>query len=199
MPRKKSDALSPSPASPPAAARHPLPQGERERKVRVARIGAAHGVRGEVKLWPFTQEPLAVANYGPLTTEDGARSFEIESLRPAKDHLVARLVGVDTREAAQMLTNTDLFVPRERLPAIEEEDTFYHADLVGCAAVTPDGGSIGTVSALHNFGAGDIIEIAPEGGGPTLMLPFTEATVPEIDLDTKRIVVVVPAATEAKE
>jgi 16S rRNA processing protein RimM len=168
-------------------------------RIRVARIGAAHGVRGEVRLWSFTQDPLAVADYGPLQSEDGAQAFEIESLRPGKNFLVARLVGVATREAAEKLTNTDLFVPRERLPAIEEEDTFYYADLVGCAAVTAEGESVGTVSALHNFGAGDIIEIVPAGGGQTLMLPFTQDSVPEVDLQAKRIVVAPPAATEAKE
>jgi 16S rRNA processing protein RimM len=168
-------------------------------RIRVARIGAAHGVRGEVRLWSFTQDPLAVADYGPLQSEDGAQAFEIESLRPGKNFLVARLVGVATREAAEKLTNTDLFVPRERLPAIEEEDTFYYADLVGCAAVTAEGESVGTVSALHNFGAGDIIEIVPAGGGQTLMLPFTQDSVPEVDLQAKRIVVAPPAATEAIE
>ncbi len=168
-------------------------------RIRVARIGAAHGIRGEVKLWPFTQDPLAVADYGALESEDGARAFEIESVRPAKDFLVARIAGVNDRAAAESLRNTDLFVPRDRLPAIEEEDTFYHADLVGLTAVTAAGESVGTVSALHNFGAGDIIEIAPAGGGQTLMLPFTRAVVPEVDLEAKRIVVAVPAATEAKE
>ncbi len=164
-------------------------------RIRVARIGAAHGVRGEVKLWSFTQDPLAVAGYGPLESEDGARAFEIETLRSAKDHLVARIAGVNDRSAAEKLTNTDLFVPRERLPAIEEEDTFYYADLVGCAAVTADGKPLGTVSALHNFGAGDIIEIALAAGGAPLMLSFTEATVPEVDLKAKRIVVIPPEET----
>jgi 16S rRNA processing protein RimM len=168
-------------------------------RIRVARIGAAHGVRGEVKLWSFTQDPLAVGGYGPLETEDGARRFEIEALRPAKDHLVARIAGVQTRDAAERLTNLDLFVPRERLPAIEEEDTFYYADLVGCAAVTADGDTLGTVSAVHNFGAGDIIEIAPTGGGAPLMLTFTEAAVPKVDLQAKQITVVPPVASEAKE
>jgi 16S rRNA processing protein RimM len=168
-------------------------------RIRVARIGAAHGVRGEVKLWSFTQDPEAVANYGPLQTEDGAQTFAIETLRPGKNFLVARLGGVETREAAEKLTNTDLFVPRERLPKIEEEDTFYYADLVGCIAVTTDGASVGTVSAVHNFGAGDIIEIAPAGGGQTLMLPFTEATVPKVDLKGKRIIVVPPVESEARE
>jgi 16S rRNA processing protein RimM len=163
-------------------------------RIRVARIGAAHGIRGEVKLWSFTEDPLAVAKYGPLETEDGARRFEIEAARPAKDHLVARLKGVGDRDAASSLRNTDLFVPRDRLPPIEEADTFYHADLVGLSAVSEEGAALGTVSAIHNFGAGDLIEIAPAAGGEPLLLPFTEATVPTIDLKAGRIVVVVPPA-----
>jgi 16S rRNA processing protein RimM len=192
VPRKKGDASSSSPRL--ASLATPLPQGERGRSIRVARIGAAHGIRGEVRLWPFTEDQLAVADYGPLETEDGARAFEIESVRPGKGFLVARIAGVQSRDAAEALRNTDLFVPRARLPAIEEEDTFYHADLIGLAAVTAEGESVGTVSAVHNFGAGDIIEIAPTGGGQTLMLPFTQDAVPEVDLKAKRIVVVVPAS-----
>ena len=169
------------------------------KKVRVARIGAAHGVRGEVKLWPFTETPAAVADYGPLETEDGARRFEIESFRPAKDHLVARIAGITDRDAAEQLRNTDLYVPRDRLPDIDEPDTFYHADLVGLDAMTADGAQIGTVHALHNFGAGDIIEIMPLGSGEPMMLAFNETTVPKIDLAAKQVVVVPPAETEAKE
>jgi len=168
-------------------------------KIRVARIGAAHGIRGEVRLWPFTQDPLAVASYGPLETEDGVRRFEIESLRPAKDFLVARLVGIGDRTTAEQLTNLDLFVPRERLPPIEDADTFYHADLVGLDVVTEDGARVGTVHAVHNFGAGDILEIMPIGRGDPLMLPFTETTVPKVDLAARQIVVAPPAEVEAKE
>ena len=153
-------------------------------------------MRGEVKLWSFTEDPLAVADYGPLETENGARHFEIESLRPAKDFLVARLKGVADRNAAEMLRNIELFVPRERLPDIEDDDTYYHADLIGLSVVTPENAAVGTVLALHNFGAGDLIEIAPAGGGQTLMLPFTESTVPEVDLAARRIVVVLPAESE---
>jgi 16S rRNA processing protein RimM len=97
------------------------------------------------------------------------------------------------------LRNTDLFVPRDRLPLIEEDDTFYHADLIGLAAVAQDGAPLGTITAIHNFGAGDLIEIAPAAGGEPLLLPFTEATVPEIDIKARRIVVVPPAEIEAKE
>lgn len=164
-------------------------------KVRVARIGAAHGVRGEMKLWSFTGDPAAVADYGPLETEDGKR-FEIESMRLAKDHFVVRIAGIDDRDAAARLVNTDLFVPRDRLPAIDEDDTYYHADLVGLAAVTETGVALGTVTALHNFGAGDLIEIATAQGGEPLLLPFNETIVPEIDIAARKIVVVPPSVTE---
>jgi len=165
-------------------------------RICVARIGAAHGVRGEVKLWSFTEDPAAVAHYGPLETQDGTRCFEIEALRAAKDHFVARIAGVSDRDAAEKLRNIELYIPRARLPKIEEADTFYHADLVGLDAITPDGARVGTVHALHNFGAGDIIEIAPAEGGDPLMLPFNETTVPKIDVAARQIVVVPPAETE---
>jgi 16S rRNA processing protein RimM len=168
-------------------------------RIRVARIGAAHGIRGEVKLWSLTEDPLAVTNYGPLETEDGARRFEIEAARPGKDFLVARIKGIADRDAAETLRNTDLFVPRDRLPPIEEPDTFYHADLIGLTAVGADGKVLGTITAIHNFGAGDLIEIAPAAGGEPLLLPFTEDVVPEIDLKAGRVVVVPPAEIEAKE
>jgi 16S rRNA processing protein RimM len=168
-------------------------------RIRVARIGAAHGIRGEVRLWSFTEDPLAVVQYGPLETEDGKRRFEIEAARPAKDFLVARLAGVADRDAAEALRNTDLFVPRNRLPPIEEDDTFYHADLVGLSAIDENGATLGTVTAIHNFGAGDLIEIAPTAGGEPLLIVFNETTVPTVDLKAKRIVVVRPAEIEAKE
>ncbi|MFZ1064368.1 MAG: ribosome maturation factor RimM [Pseudolabrys sp.] len=165
-------------------------------RICVARIGAAHGVRGEVKLWSFTEDPAAVAHYGPLETQDGTRCFEIEALRAAKDHFVARIAGVNDRDAAEKLRNIELYIPRARLPTIEEADTFYHADLVGLDAITPDGARVGTVHALHNFGAGDIIEIAPAEGGDPLMLPFNETTVPKIDVAARQVVVVPPVETE---
>ena len=165
-------------------------------RICVARIGAAHGVRGEVKLWSFTEDPAAVAHYGPLETQDGTRCFEIEALRAAKDHFVASIAGVNDRDAAEKLRNIELYIPRARLPTIEEADTFYHADLVGLDAITPDGARVGTVHALHNFGAGDIIEIAPAEGGDPLMLPFNETTVPKIDVAARQVVVVPPVETE---
>jgi 16S rRNA processing protein RimM len=164
-------------------------------RVCVAQIGAPHGVRGEVRLRVFTDDPAAIADYGPLQSEDGGRSFELAGVRPAKDHLVARLKGVDDRDAAAALTNQKLYVPRERLPATGDDDTFYHADLVGLAAVSTAGDTLGTVVAVHNFGAGDLLELQPEGSGATVMLPFTRACVPQVDIAGRRIVIDPPAGT----
>jgi 16S rRNA processing protein RimM len=160
-------------------------------RICVAQIGGAHGIRGEVKLKSFTADPLAVKDYGVLESEDGAASFAIEALRPAKGYLVARLRGVRDRNAAEQLTNLRLFVPRERLPP-PASDEFYHADLIGLAAVTAEGTKVGTVVAVHNFGAGDILELRPPAGGTTIMLPFTDAFVPRIDIAGGRIVVEPP-------
>ena len=161
-------------------------------KICIARIGAAHGVRGAVRLWPFTDAPDNLTAYGALQTKDGARSFRIATLRAAKDHFVATIEGIATRDAAEGLNGLELYVARERLPATER-DEFYHADLIGLAAVTEAGAPFGRIVAVHNFGAGDIIEIAPDGGGSTLMLPFSNAVVPRVDLAAGRAVVVPPA------
>ena len=163
-------------------------------RICVARIGAPHGVRGEVKLWSFTADPLALKDYGALESEDGEARFTIEAIRPAKGHLVARLAGVSDRDAAARLTNMQLYVPRERLPATEP-DEFYHADLIGLAAVDVGGAVLGTVIAAHNFGAGDLLELQPASGGTTVMVPFTETAVPLVDIAGRRIVVDAPAGT----
>lgn len=160
-------------------------------RICLGQIGAAHGVRGEVRLWSFTAEPEAIVAYGPLETEDG-RAVQIKSLRAAKDHFVAQLKGVSDRDAAERLTNVKLYVARDRLPATSEPDEFYHADLVGLAVVDRAGAPRGTVVAVHNFGAGDLIEVKPTDGRTTQLLPFDEATVPEIDLAARRLVVVEP-------
>jgi 16S rRNA processing protein RimM len=162
----------------------------------VARFGAPHGVRGEIKLWSFTGDPLAIIEYEPLQSADG-RTFELESVRPQKDFLVARVAGVSDRDAAEALCNLDLYVPRDRLPAIDEDETWYVSDLIGLAAHDANNAAVGTVTAVHNFGAGDVLEIAPAAGGPTLMLPFTAETVPQVDIGSGRLVVVLPTETEA--
>jgi 16S rRNA processing protein RimM len=163
----------------------------------IARIGAAHGVRGAVKLWTFTEDPLAVKAYGPLTTKDGARQFEVTDAREAKGHLVATLKGVATREEAERLNGVELYIAREKLPATDE-DEYYHADLIGLAAVTPANEPLGRVIAIHNFGAGDIIEIAPAQGA-TMLLPFTHAVVPSVDLKGGRVVIELPAEIEGDD
>ena len=160
----------------------------------VARIGAAHGVRGQVKLWTFTEHPFAVKDYGPLTTKDGARQFVVTGARQARDHLVATLKGVATRDEAERLNGLELYVPRAKLPETEDGE-YYHADLIGLAAVTTGGEPLGKVVAIHNFGAGDIIEIAPPGGA-TMLLPFSNAVVPTVDIAGGNVIIDPPAEIE---
>jgi 16S rRNA processing protein RimM len=168
-------------------------------RICLGQIGAPHGVHGEVRLHSFTADPTAIAAYGPLEAEDG-RVFKIESLRAAKHALVATLSGVADRDAAERLTNTKLYVPRDRLPEPTEADEFYHADLIGLRAVDAAGRECGTVVAVHNFGAGDLIELRRAGGAQTELLPFDAATVPEVNIADGYLIVEVPptdAATPA--
>jgi len=163
-------------------------------RVCVARIGAAHGVRGAVKLWTFTEDPFAVKRYGPLSTKDGTRQFEVASAREAKGHLVAQLKGITTRDEAERLNGLELYVSRDKLPATDE-DEYYHADLIGLAAVTTADQPLGRVVAIHNFGAGDILEIAPPSGA-TMLLPFTNAVVPTVDITGGRVLIELPQEVE---
>ena len=163
----------------------------------VARIGAPHGVRGAVKLWTFTEDPLAVQSYGPLMTKDGSRQFEIATVRAAGDHLVATFKGVATRNDAEKLNGIELYVPREKLPETDDGE-YYYADLIGLAAVDAANEPIGRVIGVHNFGAGDIIEIAPPKGA-TLLLPFTNAVVPTVDIAGGRVVIELPQEIEGEE
>ena len=159
-------------------------------KVVVAQIGGAHGLRGEVRVKALTQAAADIGAYGPLTAADG-RSFEIEALRPAAgtspDMLVVRFKGISDRSTAEGLNGIELSVSRDRLPAAEA-DEFYHADLIGLDAVTIGGTPLGTVIAVQNFGAGDLLEIAPPRG-ETLLVPFTRAIVPEVNVAGGRVVV----------
>ena len=162
-------------------------------------FGAPQGVRGEIRVKSFAQEPVAIACYGALTDKIGKRSFAMESVRALKDDMVVvRLAGIATREAAQALTGVELYARREQLPPPREEE-FYHDDLIGLRAVTPEEAPLGRVVALYNFGAGDILEIAPEGGDETLLLPFTKAVAVEIDFAKARIVIVAPNEIDGDE
>lgn len=156
----------------------------------VARIGAPHGVRGQVRLWTFTEDPYAVLDYGPLATKDGKRTIEVDNVREAKGHLVATLKGVTDRDAAARLNGVELYVARDALPDTGDGE-YYHADLIGLAAVNAAGEAIGRVVAMHDFGAGDIIEIAPPSG-PTLLLPFTDAVVPTVDIAGGKVMIEMP-------
>lgn len=160
-----------------------------EARVLVGVVGAAQGVKGEVRIKSYTGEPRAIGDYGPLFTEDGRRSFAILSLRPLKDDmLVAKLDGVTDRTAAAALTNARLYVHRDRLPP-PEADEFYHVDLLGLRAEDEEGAVLGRVRGIANHGAGDILEIVPEAGGDTLLVPFTLAFVPVLDVAGGRLVV----------
>ena len=167
--------------------------------VLMGRFGAPHGVRGEIRLQSFTGDPLAIADYGALSDKRGTRTFTLTAVRPqGKDMLVARVAGVTDRTAAEALTGLELFLSREKFPPAEE-DEFYIADLVGLRAETEAGVEIGRVVALRNFGAGDILEITPVGGGETLMFPFTKAVVPVVDIVGGRVVVAPPEEIAGEE
>ncbi|RMF41304.1 MAG: ribosome maturation factor RimM [Alphaproteobacteria bacterium] len=153
----------------------------------VGAIAGAFGVRGEVRVKSFCAEPAAIGDYGPLLTEDG-RQFTLTVLRPVSGGLACRLSGVRSREEAQALKGTRLHVRREALPPLPE-DEFYHADLIGLAVFDPGGRQIGRLRAVADHGAGDVLEIERPGRNAPLMLPFTRAFVPLVDLEAGRIVV----------
>jgi 16S rRNA processing protein RimM len=164
----------------------------------LGRITGAHGIRGEVALVAFTGEPEAVASYGALTDAEGRHPVTIASVRRVGKRVVATINGVRDRTAAQALAGRDLYIDRSKLPA-PEDGAYYHADLIGLAAITADGHPIGRVAHVHNYGAGDILEIEPEGGGATEMIPFTDAVVPMVDLQAGLITIVRPHEIEVKD
>jgi len=155
--------------------------GQAEALVCLGQIGAPHGVRGEVRLRSFTAEPEAIAAYGPLRTEDG-RAIAIESLRATKDHFVATLSGIHDRDAAAQLANAKLYVPRERLPRLADPEEFYHSDLIGLAVVDGGGQRLGSIVAIHNFGAGDLLELRLDASSKTELLAFNDTNVPHVDI-----------------
>ena len=158
-----------------------------ELPVQMAIIGAAHGIKGEVRIKPFTGDPAALIDYSPLKAADG-RLFHITAIRPQGEVVVARLKGVNDRNAAEALNGTALFVERASLPEDLEEDEFYHADLIGMTARDDEGVVLGTVKAVLNFGGGDILEIVLTGGKDAL-IPFTKAAVPAVDTKARSVTV----------
>ena len=157
----------------------------------IGAIAGAFGVSGEVRLKSFCSEPTDIASYGPLSTQDGSRTFHITLTRPVAGGLGARIQGVATKEEADALRGTSLFVHRDRLPSLPD-DEFYHADLIGLQAFDTGGLLVGTVTAIHNHGAGDIIEISPPGHKSAVLLPFSKTIVPNVDIGAGRLIVDLP-------
>lgn len=151
-----------------------------DQKVLMARIGAAHGIRGEIRVKPFGSDPLSFADYGTLVTKDGSRSFEVEKARVQKTVVITRFKGITDRNQAEELNGVELYVSRSQLPE-PEEDEFYYSDLTGLDVLDQDAKSLGKIVAVQDFGAGDLLEVRPDRGR-TFYIPFTKAFVPEIRL-----------------
>ena len=163
----------------------------------VGRVAGAFGVRGEVRLSAYTADPMALADYRDLRKKDGAPALTVLTARPVKDGVVATTDQIKTKEQADALRGLQLFIPRAALPE-PEEDEFYLADLIGLAALTPDGETLGKVKAVQDFGAGDILEIAPASGGQTWYVAFTRENVPTVDIAGGHVVVLRPPETQAE-
>ena len=167
-------------------------------RVLIGRIGAPHGVRGEVLIQSYAEDPQAIASYGPLLSEDGTRRIELKVVRVTSKGIVARISGIGDRNGVEALKGLALYVERSRLPAAAEGE-FYRADLIGLRAVAPDGSALGTIVAVDNYGAGDILELRIEGEPETELIPFADAYVPAVDIAAGTVTVVLPVAIEAKE
>lgn len=158
----------------------------------VGAFAGAHGVRGDVRLKSFCANPADITGYGSLLSEDGARTFTIAISKPIKNGFAARVDGVATRDAAEALKGCRLYLPRDRLPPLTE-DEYYHSDLIGLEAVDTGGTVLGKVAAVHDHGAGDMLELRGAGLGNGVLVPFTRAVVPTVDIGAGRVVVDPPA------
>jgi 16S rRNA processing protein RimM len=159
----------------------------------VGAFAGSYGVQGDVRLKSFCAEPTAIADYGPLTTEDGNRSFVVTLLRPVAGGFGARVAGVTSKEQADALRGVSLFAERARMPSLPD-DEFYYADLIGLQAFDTGGVSLGRVNNVENHGAGDILEIGAKG----LLIPFTRAAVPTVDLASGRVVIDIPEEVQGE-
>lgn len=151
----------------------------------------AHGIRGEVQVRTYTGEPGAIASYGVLSDKTGARPFKLKVVRVTDKGIIARVEGVNDRNAAEALKGVELYVDRAKLPAAGEGE-YYHADLIGLSAVSPEGETVGRIVSVENFGAGDILEIALAGSGETQYVPFSDACVPNVELALGTVTVIIP-------
>lgn len=165
---------------------------ESAKRVCLGRAVGARGLKGEVRIKTFTEEPLAIGNYGPLQDEAGTRSFEISNVKAAKDGVVARLKGISSREEADALKGVEFYVDRARLPEQDDDSTFYYDELIGLVAIDDNGSALGQVVAVQNFGAGDLLEVRPATGGATVLVPFTKEIVPDIDREAGWLLMLPP-------
>jgi 16S rRNA processing protein RimM len=170
-----------------------------DNKLLMGRIGAAHGIKGEVRIQSFTEDPLALASYGPLSTNKPGLTIKILAARTTTNVLVARLEGVNDRNAAEKLNGVELYVDRALLPDTDDDDDFYHADLIGLKARLADGSEIGEVTAVPNFGAGDLLEIRDPRSGDTYLYPFSKAVVPEVRVADGYLLIDPPIEAEPGE
>lgn len=158
-----------------------------DERICVGAITGSFGVRGEVRLKSFCAEPEAIADYAPLSTEDGSHSYTLTLTRPVKNGFAGRLSGVATKEQADALRGTRLYAPREALPDLPD-DEYYHVDLIGLTVLDTGGAELGVVRAVHNHGATDLLEVFKPGYKSTVLLPFTNEAVPTVDLKQGRII-----------
>jgi 16S rRNA processing protein RimM len=177
-----------------------LPKGDANPNLLLmGRIGAAHGIKGEVRVQSFTEEPLDLKRYSPFVTNRPGLTIAIATARGTTNMLVARIKGVDDRTAAEKLNGVELYVDRELLPAPEDDDDFYHADLIGLRAQLADGTALGEVTAVPNFGAGDIIEVRSPTNGDTFLFPFTRKVVPHVHIKDGYLVIDPPTEADPGE
>lgn len=169
-----------------------------KRLILVGRVAGGFGVRGEVRISTYTEDPMSLAGFKALKRQDGSPALTVQNARPVKDGVVARVREVETKEQADALRGLRLYVAREALPE-PDEDEFYLTDLIGLRAVTPEGEVLGKVKAVPNFGAGDLLEIDSGDGRPTWYLPFTREAVPEVRIAEGQVIAVRPAETSERE
>lgn len=172
------------------------PVARPSRLLLVGQVAGAFGVRGEVRVTAFTDDPASLLDYSPLLNASGAPVLTLSAGRVEKGAVVARARDIETREQAQALRGLRLYIDRDRLPEPDDEDEFYLADLIGLAAISPAGDPLGHIRSVHNFGAGDLLEIEPPGGAATWWAPFTRAVVPDVRLAEGVVVVDRPLETE---
>ena len=175
-----------------------MPTAADDRLICLGVIVGAIGVRGEVRVKTFTETPDALGDYGPLSDQTGTRTFKVQQVRSTSKGMALRLEGVTDRDVAQALKGTELCVPRSALGEADEEESYYHVDLIGLVAEDEDGDVIGKVQAVHDFGAGDVLEVRLEDG-KSEFVAFLKETVPDVDIEAGRLVIRLPDMTEATQ